>query len=188
MATSNFKTIAEYFQQGQNEIDGWVVRWDDPRCFGLIRTLHHRKSFVVIGREIDADGIGRRYLIEGEEVRFTPKGDRATSVHPNRAPLIDVPADYEEECVVDAYDRATGIGFLRRPYGGSLIFNRSNITLHERLLQPGLYVLAKPVLPIPIGPSWKAVNVRIAPEISPATAMELAFEKVEFNEENTQQQ
>jgi hypothetical protein len=171
-------SVEAYLRQHQDEMDGWVFRWDDARCFGLIRTLHHRKSFVVIGREIDADEIGRRYLIEGEEVRFTPKGDRATFVHPNRAPLIDVPGDYAEECVVDMYDRATGIGFLRRPYGGSLIFSRTNIKFPERLVQPGLYVVAAPVQPVPMkGPCWDAINIQI-PEAIPETAMAAAFDKV----------
>ena len=173
-------SIEEFLRQ---EETGWVIRWEDDRCFGLIRTPYSSKRFVANSREIEPDSIGRRYLQEGEEVRFTPamgpRGflDRATQVHPIREPLIDVPADYSEECVVDTYDRAKGMGFLRRPFGGFLFVARDRLKCPERLVVPSLRVVATPSPPYrETDPWWKAINIHVAPP-SMGTMAE-AFEKV----------
>ena len=162
---------SEFSVELQNQTEtGCVIRWDDDRCFGLIRTAYSGKRFVANSREIEPDSIGRRYLQEGEQVHFTPAMgpggflDRATHVHPVRQPLVDVPADYTEECVVDRYDRATGTGFLRRPYGGFLFVVRDRLKCRERLVIPGLRVVATPSPPYrETDPWWKAINIHVAP-------------------------
>jgi cold shock CspA family protein len=176
-------SIEEYLNQPieMDAWDGWVLRWDDDRCFGLIRTAYSSKRFVANSRQIDPDSIGRRYLQEGEEVRFTPamgpRGflDRATQVHPIREPLV-VPPDYAEECVVDIYDRAKGMGFLRRPFGGFLFAIRDRLKCPERLVVPGLHVLATPAPPFrTTDPWWKATNIQVAPPLM--GTMAAAFNK-----------
>ncbi len=166
---------------------GFVVCWNDLRDFGLIEDYNGRR-YAAISNEITPDEIGRRYLLQDEEVCFTTARsvsgnyDRAAAVRPTREPVV-VPDGYEEECTVIKYERLRG--YLRRPFGGCLFFTRKFVTSGESFLRPGIKVLVQLSPSVGTQRYWNATNVRVisqvqpdTPELVPDTAMASAFEQM----------
>src|SRR5258706_12924145 len=143
-------SVEEYLHQNQDET-GWVIRWDEERSFGVISN-EWEKRFVTIRTEIEANGLGQRFLIPGEQVSFTPgtgpsgKFDRAKNVRLLERPPIAIPNGYREIVTVTKWDGRAG--FARREVGGFVSIKALDIISEGiRDLEVGSKLLVRPVRP-----------------------------------------
>lgn len=118
---------------------GIVQHWNDERTCGCI--IADKEKFFTFRAYIEADELGRRFLLRGETVSFDVGNDNkgriaAVSVRPlHRAP-VDVSAYAGEYCVVRLDAR-----FAQRPIGGQVylpnsLFQRGNVILVKTFCKP----------------------------------------------------
>lgn len=148
-------------------MNGIALRWNAERSIGAIRG-EDGQSYLALDRQIEADDIGRQFLIPGERVEFyptvNPRGGRrpmaAQIVTPDRPP-VEVDDAYKEEVTIISWNHSS-YGWARRPLGGPLLCHKDEVvTEGAETLGIGSRLWVKPAPPLQPGQAWRAVEIEI---------------------------
>jgi hypothetical protein len=143
-------------------MDGIVIRWEEAEFSNGTIEDQHGNWFRVRGETIEADSIGRRYLVIGEPASFdegpvhvTQKGKQIRTAINIRRPFKEGPDPRTHREVCEVRDE----NWLARMKGGLLGIQRSD----------GLELYAGQVVrcgvePPTQGTTWRAVNIEVIHE------------------------